>query len=105
MERIEVETELQIWHSPTSNTAGGYVRIAGEAADAIRLAALTGQWAGGRKGNFGSAKVTATIGETSWPNSVFPDKESGGWFMPVKKAVRQAEGLEAGDRIRLIVAL
>jgi len=105
MEIIEIETELLIWHSPTSNTAGGYVRITGEAADAIRLAAITGQWMDGRKGGFGSAKVMATIGETTWPNSVFPDKDSGGWFLPVKKAVRVAEGIEAGDMVRVRIAL
>ncbi len=106
MDCIEIETELLIWRSPTSNSAGGYVRITGEAADAIRLAALTGQWAdAGKKGGFGSARVMATIGETTWPNSVFPDKASGGWFLPVRKAVRIAEGIEPGDRVRLRIEL
>jgi hypothetical protein len=104
MERIEIETPLVIWHSAESNTSSGYVRITGDAADAIRLAALTGQWLD-RKGRFGTAKVTATIGGTSWANSVFPDKESGGWFMPVKKAVRLAEGLEEGEMVKLTVEL
>lgn len=104
MERIVIETPLIIWHSAQSNTASGYVRITGPAADAIRLAALTGQWLD-RKGRFGVAKVKATIGGTSWANSVFPDKDTGGWFMPIKKAVRIAEGLEEGDMIKLTVEL
>lgn len=105
MEQIEIETSLLIWRSAESNSASGFVRIVGPPADAIRLAAMTGQWMDGRKGNFGSAKVMATIGGTSWPNSVFPDKETGGWFLPVKKAVRQAEGLEEGDLVQLVVTL
>ena len=57
------------------------------------------------KGGFGSAKVTATIGETGWRTSVFPHKASGGWLLPVKKAVRQAEGLNEGDRVRVRLTL
>ncbi len=105
MAQIEIETPLLIWRSPASNSASGFVRITGPAADAIRATAMAGQWMDGRKGNFGSAKVMATIGGTTWANSVFPDKESGGWFLPVKKAVRQAEGLEEGDIVRLVMTL
>lgn len=105
MEQIEVETELLMFRSETSNSAGGYIRISGAAADAIRIAAMTGQWADGRRGNFGSAKVTATIGGTSWPNAVFPEKGGDGWYMPVKLAVRKAEGLTEGDRVTVRIEL
>lgn len=106
MERIEVEAELLVFRSESSNSSSCYINIDGEAAEAIRAAAMTGQWLNnGRKGNFGSAKVSATIGGTTWANSVFPNKESGGWSMPVKKAVCVAEGLNAGDMIRATIAL
>ncbi len=54
---------------------------------------------------FGSAKVTATIGKTSWTTSVFPHKASDGWLLPVKKAVRVAEDLAVGDLVRVSLAL
>ena len=43
---------------------------------------------------FGSIRVRATIGGTTWTTSVFPsDRGAGGYVLPLKKAVRKAEGL------------
>jgi len=68
------------------------------------MAAATGQWLDGRKG-FGSARVQAEIGDTRWKTSVFPHKESGGWLLPIKAAVRKAEGLLEGDAVTVTVSL
>jgi hypothetical protein len=46
---------------------------------------------------FGSVKVTASVGGQRWATSVFPDAASGSYLLPVKKAVRTAAGLSAGD--------
>ncbi|WES65701.1 DUF1905 domain-containing protein [Microbacter sp. GSS18] len=46
---------------------------------------------------FGSVKVRAMIGGSAWATSIFPDKTSGSYVLPLKKAVRDAEGLEAGS--------
>ncbi len=50
----------------------------------------------GRAGGFGSVRVEVTIGGTTWRTSLFPSKEAGAFILPVKKAVRQAEGCESG---------
>lgn len=55
--------------------------------------------AGLRRG-FGSVRVAATIGGTSWRTSVFPDSRQGTYLLPVKKEVRKAERLTAGDAVR-----
>ena len=47
-------------------------------------------------GGFGSVRVAVTVGATTWSTSLFPDKQRGTYVLPVKKAVRQAEGLVAG---------
>lgn len=104
MEDFTVSTPLWRWQSATAPAAWFFVTIAGEVADAIRLAAIGGQWLDGRKG-FGSAKVRATIGGTSWSTSVFPHRESGGWLLPVKAAVRKAEGLSESDMVTVTVSL
>lgn len=56
---------------------------------------------------FGSVKVTATIGATTWSTSVFPDAGTGSYVLPVKAAVRRAEGIDDGDVVtaHLVVAL
>ncbi len=51
---------------------------------------------GHRAGGFGSVRVEVTVGATRWSTSVFPDRKRGTYVLPVKKAVRSAEGLVAG---------
>ena len=51
---------------------------------------------------FGSLRVTATMGQTAWQTSVFPSRENG-WMLPVKAAVRKAEGLDEGDEVELLL--
>jgi len=46
---------------------------------------------------FGSVRVEVTLGSSVWRTSVFPEGDGGSFVLPVKKAVRQAEGLEEGD--------
>jgi len=60
--------------------------------------------AGVRRG-FGSVRVAVTVGETSWRTSVFPDTGKGAFVLPMKKAVRDAEGLTDGDDVRIRLAL
>lgn len=53
---------------------------------------------------FGSVRVEATIGETTWRTSVFP-LNSGGYLLPVKAAVRRDAGIAAGDEVTVILEL
>jgi hypothetical protein len=102
---IETEARLWRWQSATAPAAWYFLTIAGEAADEIRAAAAMGQWLDSGKGGFGSAKVKATIGGTSWRTSVFPQREAGGWLLPVKKAVRAAEEIAEGDVVSVRIEL
>ena len=53
---------------------------------------------GAAAGGFGSIRVQVTIGATCWKTSLFPDSKRGTYVLPVKQAVRRAEGLEHGSR-------
>lgn len=46
---------------------------------------------------FGSQRVEVTIGATTWRTSVFPSKQEATFILPLKQAVRRAEGLDAGS--------
>ncbi len=48
---------------------------------------------------FGSVRVLVTIGSTTWATSVFPDTKAQAFVLPVKKAVRTAEGIDDGDEV------
>jgi hypothetical protein len=60
-----------------------------------------------RRPGFGSVRVVASIGETVWNTSLFPDAKSGGYLLPIKAPVRKAEGLRVDDvvTVKLIVAI
>lgn len=53
----------------------------------------------GRQGGFGSVKVEVTIGATTWRTSVFPSREKAAFILPVKQAVRQAEGFGVDEDV------
>jgi len=48
---------------------------------------------------WGSLPVVATIGKTSWKTSIFPDKKSGTYLLPLKVSVRKAERILAKDKV------
>ena len=48
---------------------------------------------------FGSVPVRVTLGSTEWDTSIFPDKQSGTYLLPLKAKVRTAEGIGNGDDV------
>ena len=46
---------------------------------------------------WGSLPVLAKIGKTSWRTSIFPDKRSGSYLLPLKVEIRKKEGIFKGD--------
>lgn len=50
---------------------------------------------------FGSIRVRVTIGQTTWPTSVFPTKE-GMYVLPIKASVRKKEGINDGDMVSVM---
>jgi hypothetical protein len=60
---------------------------------------------GALRGGWGSLPVIATVGNTSWKTSIFPDKESGSYVLPLKAEIRKNEGLTAGRVIAFSVRI
>ena len=87
------------WSTPAAPAVWHFVTIDGAAGEALSATALMRRLEGLRKG-FGSLKVFATIGESTFKTSVFPSKEIG-WLLPVKVAVRRAEGIGEGDLVEV----
>ena len=84
------KAELWEWESQAS---WFFVSLPTELSD--ELEAVHGAAAAG----FGSLKVEVTVGATTWATSVFPDKGRATYVLPVKKAIRKAEGLDAGKAV------
>ena len=49
--------------------------------------------------------VTAEIGDVAFQTSVFPDKASASYLLPVKAAVRKAARVKAGDMLKVRIVL
>ena len=100
-----VALHTRLWRWQGGN--GGqwfFLSIEGAAAEAIAGHALIRRLESGRGRGFGSVKVEALVGDSRWRTSVFPTKD-GAWLLPVKAAIRRAEGITEGDEIPLVLTL
>lgn len=57
------------------------------------------------KRGWGSIPVEVTVGKTNWQTSVFPDKKSGCYLLPIKREVRLKEDVWDGDEIKVMLQL
>jgi hypothetical protein len=104
-ETFTLNAPLWLWTTDKAAASWHFLTIDGEAAEAIHATAIMRRLEGERRKGWGSMKVTATIGDTSWQTSIFPAKDVGGWMLPVKAAVRKAEGIVVGDVVAVTLAL
>lgn len=91
-ETVEFAAELFTW---SGEGTWHFVRLPQESADDLRDL-ITAPPRG-----FGSIRVAVRIGGSRWSTSVFGDKDSGSFVLPVKKAVRLAEQVEDGDLVQV----
>jgi Domain of unknown function (DUF1905) len=96
---------IWIWTTDKAPASWHFITIDGEVGDAIKATSIMRRLEGGHSRGFGSIKVTATIGDTSWATSIFPAKDVGGYMLPVKASVRKAEGIVTGDQVEVILTL
>jgi len=95
---VTFEGELWIW-AARRDESWTFVSLPAEASAEIRDR-TGGQWRG-----FGAVRVRVTLGGSRWMTSIFPDSKQGAYVLPVKRAVRTAEGLDAGDVATVTVEL
>lgn len=79
------------------------VGFAGDEAETLAGHALMQRLEMGRARGFGSIKVTAQIGGTSWKTSVFPQDKQSEWILLVSKKVMKAEDLAPGAELTVSV--
>jgi hypothetical protein len=90
--RYEFEAELWRWEARTDSWV--FAALPEDVSDEIAELPLP-------PAGFGSVRVEVTLGAQRWSTSVFPDAGRKTYVLPVKAAVRRAEGVDVGDRVRI----
>ena len=54
---------------------------------------------------WGSLPVCVTLGKTTWKTSIFPDKKSGSYLLPLKAEVRKKEGIQHDDVVVFTITI
>ncbi|WP_041040014.1 DUF1905 domain-containing protein [Paramagnetospirillum magnetotacticum] len=90
------EFEAQLWLYP-GDAAWHFITLPREIAEEIRF------FCPRRGAGWGSVRVEACIGASRWRTSVFPDKQSASFVLPVKAEIRKREKLAAGQTCRLSI--
>jgi hypothetical protein len=98
MHEFEFEFDAAMWVADAP-ADWRFVSLPENQADAI--ADLVGTASRG----FGSVRVAVAIGATTWNTSIFPDRKRGTYILPVKKGVREKEGIDAPDVVAVRLEL
>jgi hypothetical protein len=86
--------EVWFWRGPSPYH---FVTVPDEQCAALEAAAPIVSY------GWGMVPVTAQIGGTRWTTSLFP--KGGRYIVPLKDAVRRAEGLDVGDVVTVRLAV
>ena len=100
---LTLATPLKSWRG--EKAVYHLVLITGEKAEQIAMHARLLRLEYGTQRGFGSVKVVARIGETTWKTSVFPQEKSTEWVLLVSKKVMRAENLTEGAEVKLELEL
>lgn len=94
--RWTFRTTLWLWDG---DAAWHFVTVPEDVSDEVDF--LTN----GMRAGFGSVRVEVVVGGSTWRTSLFPDSKRGAYVLPMKKAVRKAEGLAVGDEVEVAIRI
>lgn len=94
MTEHELSFVSKLWKYASAKSAWFFVTLPSETADQIRFFYP-------HRHGFGSVPVRVSIGESVWKTSVFPDKKTGSFILPIKSEIRKAERIREGDELSI----
>ena len=89
----------KLWLYPGAQAAWHFITVP------KKESALIKEKHGKNARGWGSLPVSVSIGKTTWQTSIFPDRKSGTYLLPVKADVRRKEGIEEGDTVGVSLAV
>ncbi|WP_344422250.1 DUF1905 domain-containing protein [Pseudonocardia ailaonensis] len=91
---LEFSADVWEWRGPAPFY---WLRLPEEGCDLVRAEAAAASY------GWGAIPVRARIGGTEWETSLLP--KDGGYVLPLKVAVRRAEGIGEDDTVDVAVAI
>jgi hypothetical protein len=88
---MEITFTAPIWIY-TGKGSWHFVTLSSAAADQVRFLR-------GRPHGFGTVRVKAMIGDSTWTTSLFPDSKSRSFVLPIKADIRRQEGLKEAQQV------
>jgi Domain of unknown function (DUF1905) len=92
------EVRGEVWLYP-GDAGWHFVTLPPDVADEIRARPA------GTARAFGSVPVRATLGATSWTTSLFADRKSSSYLLPLNAATRRRERIGPGDAVAVAIEL
>lgn len=89
--------EPWIWDARKSDS-WTFITLPEDASDELRARSMP-------SAGFGSIPVEVSVGQTVWQTSIFPDKASGCYVLPLKAAVQKAEQISVGSPLLVELAV
>ena len=88
---------VNVWIYPGKNANWHFVTVPKKESSNIikKFKEFTRGW--------GSLPVLVKIKKTCWNTSIFPDRKSRTFLLPLKKEIRKKEGLESGDSVTVSI--
>ncbi len=96
MRDAEYVVTAEVWRYP-GDPGWHFVTLPDDVADELRARFA------GRHRRFGSIRVQVTLGSSTWATSLFADRRSGSYLLPLKAHVREREAIAAGQVVTLTI--
>lgn len=96
--KLHFTAPLWLW---AGKVAWHFITLPEDESQVIRMAVPRG----GQNRGWGSVRVTATIGESRWQTSIFPDTRRNAYLLPIKAEIRRAESLSVGEAVEVSLSL
>jgi len=102
---VRFSAALEVWTMTEENSSVAIVTLPPQASEQLSAHELARRLELGKRRGFGSVRLTVRVGGSEWQTSAFPLKGGTAWFVPIKAAIRKAEGLEEGVPVEVELAL
>ena len=95
---LELNFAADLWVYP-GKAAWFFITLPSAEAEQVRF------YYGSRRRGWGAVRVAASIGDSCWKTSIFPDSRTKSYLLPVKAEIRKKQNIKSGDKVTVKLAV